>query len=219
MKKLLITIGLLITIIGCEYEEFDPTAPRESKAVKWTDGVVYYKFDVNFPFWGKYQIREAMDNYEQISSLKFIELQSIKGIKYFCIIKEGNTNSCSAVGMVKDINLILYDYSDIKILLHELGHLIGLEHEHQREDRDEHIKINWENIQEGKEYSFKIIKNQLIPIKLFEYDVNSIMHYASRAFSKNNKETITSFLFASVGIHKSILLEKDIKKIQYLYPL
>ena len=33
--------------------------------------------------------------------------------------------------------------------MHEVLHLLGFEHEHQRRDRDQYIKINQGNIQAG----------------------------------------------------------------------
>ena len=31
-------------------------------------------------------------------------------------------------------------------VLHELCHILGMEHEHQRPDRDDYVEINWTNI-------------------------------------------------------------------------
>jgi len=221
MKKLLITIGLLITIIGCEYEEFDPTAPRESKAVKWTDGIVYYRFDANLPEDGKTMVQWVINKYESISSLQFIEINNTSGIKYFVTIKKGENNYCTGAGMHKNMTLSLYNYIDSTVVLHEFGHLIGLHHEHQREDRDIYIKINWENILKSEYHNFVIVKHDLIPENKFEYDYNSIMHYGNKYFSKNNNYVFeilqeTSFTLDCAPCRLSNI---DIQKIQYLYPL
>ena len=221
MKKLLITIGLLITIIGCEYEEFDPTAPIESDAVKWTDGIVYYRFDANLPEDGKRIVRRAIDKYELISSLYFIEIGNETKIKYFCVIKKGNSNYCSGTGMHKKMFLVLKNYADTTIVLHELGHLIGLYHEHQREDRDKYIKVNWENIRDSYIHNFVIVKHDLIPENKFQYDYDSIMHYENKCFSKNNRQVFTILQETpfSLNLAPYKLSDIDIQKIQYLYPM
>ena len=35
-------------------------------------------------------------------------------------------------------------------IMHEFLHAFGFYHEHQREDRDDYIIINWDNIEEGR---------------------------------------------------------------------
>lgn len=50
-----------------------------------------------------------------------------------------------------DATCIEYD-----IVVHELLHAVGLWHEHMRIDRDEHIKVHYENIEEGQTKIFKL---------------------------------------------------------------
>ena len=40
------------------------------------------------------------------------------------------------------------------MIAHELLHLLGVGHEHQRPDRDDYVEIKWENIQNGLSYNF-----------------------------------------------------------------
>ena len=39
----------------------------------------------------------------------------------------------------------------IKVSFHMLLHILGKYHEHQRPDRDQYIKIEWNNVQEGNQ--------------------------------------------------------------------
>ena len=60
------------------------------------------------------------------------------------------------------------------IIAHEIGHLLGLIHEHQRSDRDLHVTVQWQNLKNGSESAYykmsSISYNQL-------YDYTSVMHY------------------------------------------
>lgn len=74
-------------------------------------------------------------------------------------------------------------------IAHEILHAAGLWHEQSREDRDNYITINWDNITAGKEHNFN--KHTTDGIDIGAYDYGSIMHYSAGAFSKNGNNTIT----------------------------
>lgn len=74
--------------------------------------------------------------------------------------------------------------------IHEFMHALGFFHEHTRYDRDEFVKIKFENIGRGRENNFVKDDEKKTTTFGIPYDFNSVMHYSARAFSKNSKKTI-----------------------------
>lgn len=73
------------------------------------------------------------------------------------------------------------------IIAHEIGHAIGLIHEHQRPDRDTYVTINFDRIESNALGNFtRIVTGRLWG----DYDFGSLMHYSRTAFG-NGAETIT----------------------------
>lgn len=73
-------------------------------------------------------------------------------------------------------------------IVHEIGHALGLIHEHQRPDRDTYVTIDFDNVEDGAESNF----TRYTTARLWsEYDFGSIMHYGRTAFSVNGRDTIT----------------------------
>ena len=68
-------------------------------------------------------------------------------------------------------------------------HALGFWHEQSRPDRDQHVSIDWSNIQQGKEHNFAKQLSEIDSLGA-PYDYDSVMHYHSRAFSANGAETI-----------------------------
>jgi len=71
--------------------------------------------------------------------------------------------------------------------VHEIGHAMGFNHEQTRSDRDNYVVVHEENIEDGKEGNFesRTTDNRGVP-----YDYYSVMHYGTRYFSKNKKDTL-----------------------------
>ncbi|XP_064088575.1 protein SpAN-like isoform X2 [Macrobrachium nipponense] len=75
---------------------------------------------------------------------------------------------------------------------HEIGHALGLLHEHMRTDRDEYIQVIEKNIQRGNEHNFYKETSKYYSNFDVQYDYTSLMHYTGEAFSRNGGLTILS---------------------------
>lgn len=74
---------------------------------------------------------------------------------------------------------------------HEVMHALGFHHEQVRPDRDQYVKVHFENIQSGMEGNFnKLTTSQWVDQDI-SYDIASVMQYSGYGFSTNGKPTIT----------------------------
>lgn len=79
--------------------------------------------------------------------------------------------------------------ANLGIVLHELGHALGMAHEQSRPDRDHYVTINWQSVPAAEINNFAVEQggytNQY-------YDYSSLMHYGNKDFSTDGQPTITT---------------------------
>ncbi|XP_023692753.1 meprin A subunit alpha isoform X2 [Paramormyrops kingsleyae] len=95
-------------------------------------------------------------------------------------------------------NVSIGDRCDTRAIVeHELLHALGFYHEQSRSDRDDYVKIWWDQIIPGKEHNFNKYADDVITDLNTPYDYESIMHYRPLSFNKNaTVPTITTTIQA-----------------------
>ncbi|CAG5850359.1 unnamed protein product [Menidia menidia] len=98
---------------------------------------------------------------------------------------------------------------------HELLHALGFNHEQTRNDRDNHIRVHWNNIIDDMKHNF----NKIATLNQgTSYDYNSVMQYHRYAFSKNNYPTMEPIPNSNVSFGKATEMSKnDIDRLNRLY--
>lgn len=188
MKEIVI-FAVFLALTGC-YEQpvtdVTETIP-EVEVAPWPDGVVYYRiegFDTtnDDDRFSVVSIKRAMQEWSAAANITFVEKP--EGGEYVVrIIKSDKT--ASTLGYVKDARVYLTTLASQRQATHELGHVLGLTHEHQRPDRDEYITIHWNNIQPQAVSQYLPIRNSLYEEEAYPYDYRSVMHYSQSAGAVN----------------------------------
>jgi astacin len=106
------------------------------------------------------------------------------------------------------------------IILHELMHVIGFYHLHQRHDRDKYLEIHWENINPRFINNFKLLGPEYISLdEKFDYD--SVMMYGETSFSRDGRSVTMTPTYNGVTIldpaYKTHLSDIDVRSINKMY--
>lgn len=185
-------------------------AGLEQWVYRWIDNTVYYKINESLP--DQSRITNAIKHYEDKTPIKFIKWTNQPNYVEFIEDENGVWSNVGMLGGRQEIGL--YWAADDGAVIHEIGHTIGLIHEHSRWDRDQYIKINLGNIQSGEEHNFRRIKPQF---KTATFDFNSIMLYSSYSYSVNGEPTITKLDGTTFEVTRQDLSKDDIDIIKTIY--
>ncbi|KAI3387439.1 hypothetical protein SNEBB_004345 [Seison nebaliae] len=138
------------------------------------------------------------------------------------LLFNGQTQYCSShvgkrvSGGWHTINLSSSGCMSERTIQHETMHAMGFRHEQSRPDRDNYVKIHWENIKTGKEHNFNKYSTYSTKTYGLAYGFDSIMHYFASAFSKNGLSTITR-TDNGYSLGGRYLTNQDVQKIRKLY--
>jgi len=157
----------------------------------------------------------AMENISIHTAIQFIPRQSSDNdyvafeVSAFCSSRVGRTGGRQVIR--------LSSKASVGNAIHEMCHLLGMWHEQSREDRDNYMRVLWENILPGYEHNFR---QQITDgDDIGPYNIGSIMHYPPNAFSKNGEPTLQALSGNTTFGQRNGLSNLDIAAIQHLYPL
>lgn len=98
---------------------------------------------------------------------------------------------------------------------------LGFYHTQSAPDRDDFVKIHFENIKSNYTHNFREYNSSFASSFNISYDYLSIMHYSSKAFSKDARlETIEPLIKnnAALGMgQRNGMTEEDVLKLNLVY--
>jgi hypothetical protein len=148
----------------------------------WNDHTIPYVISSCFSDSHRQEIIKAMRDWSEVTCLKFVERQPEHN-DYVRFERGMVSNSyVGRQGSMQIINLSEYGVSNIRTILHEIGHAVGVWHEQSRPDRDCYVTVNDEKIVPGKQHNFKKREENRVDYQGTEYDYRSVMHYRRKAF-------------------------------------
>lgn len=159
---------------------------------KWPGGKLVYKFD------------SGVDNAKQLVFLTSCNLwgavASVSCVARtnetdYVVVRSGSENSAT-IGKPTGVGRItIFNWNSSLIIAHEIGHSLGLAHEHCRSDRDTYVKILLENVIAGKEDNFDLASTDNVGTS---YDFDSVMHYGGTSFG--TKDPVTSKAMMTIEV-------------------
>ena len=178
-----------------------PLFATPNPLTKWTNGIIPYRFDPTQVSSGTLtaakmqQLRDATGEWMAFANVQFQEFTGTPPAN-FVTIQESSDGSeggySSAVGMGGGEQFLQCGPHSWNrgTLCHELGHVLGLIHEQQRDDRDTYVVIDWNNIATDQQANFTKLPGGSTEIGA--YDFYSVMHYSHNALAIDpSQDTIT----------------------------
>uniref|UniRef100_A0A8C7XPG6 Metalloendopeptidase n=1 Tax=Oryzias sinensis TaxID=183150 RepID=A0A8C7XPG6_9TELE len=195
----------------------DPCTSRGCLWLKYTDGNVYIPYYIADSYTSRERaiIVRGLESFSDVSCIRFRPYQNGDHEWLSIESRNGCYSYVGRQGGGQTVSLSRQGCLYHSTVQHELLHALGFNHEQTRSDRDNHIKVHWENIIDDMEYNFYKIDtlNQGTP-----YDYNSVMQYERYAFSKNNLPTMEPIPDSNVSFGQATQMSKnDIDRLNRLY--
>ncbi|XP_055643719.1 seminal metalloprotease 1-like [Toxorhynchites rutilus septentrionalis] len=190
-----------------------------NETMRWPNATVpYYIEDDDFIDEQQLVILKAIKEYHKKTCVKFRPYH--KSDTNWVVFRSNASGCWSSVGMQtggQTVNLQSPGCVRHGVVVHELLHALGFFHQQSASNRDEYVRIVWDNIEPGHEHNFNKYNDSVVTSYGTDYDYGSVMHYSAKAFSRNKQPTIEA-LEANVTLgQRKGLSEKDVTKLDLMY--
>jgi hypothetical protein len=149
----------------------------------WQGGIVPY--EINPDLGNIVAIHTAIKTFEQQTNVRFVARYLQEDYIRFSKQTAGNPNSRE--GRQGGRQFVNASLNDVGSIMHEIGHAIGMMHEHQRDDRDDFVIFHPERVTENADqYELQDTES-----RTEKYDFQSLMHYNSGDPSNPVFESLT----------------------------
>ena len=185
----------------------DPLTARHASTVDegrlWPDRTIPYTIDASVPASLRERITAAVDHWNDRTVLTLIPRASQDDFVRFQMTDMGPCRATlGKAGGEQTVTLV--EACGLQAIIHEIGHAVGLRHEHQRIDRNQYIIHYPERLNIGSGSAYTPTAPSIGP-----YNYASVMHYSEFQASAIDAGPIFETIPPGMSIGRSDLLERQ----------
>ena len=172
-----------IAPLGALLADSDPAHMQKNseKPQPWPSGVIPYDISKLTPEQQAVALRGMQRWMDTGAKISFISRTTEVEYVYFTGKTDAGNNTTFTgfkKGERNEVNITAFWWRQQEWMpAHELGHVLGFSHEHQRWDRDQYVTILYENIKPGRAEDYDWVPKTNCLANSLPYDFRSIMHY------------------------------------------
>lgn len=183
---------------------------------RWPGAKIYYTVAGNMGSINANKITTAVNEYNTKTNTQWIPRTNQTNYVEFIFGSSSGSDGWAHIGYQGGKQTISLDqYISVGSVIHEMGHTVGLYHEHARKDRDQYVSIQWNNIQDGQAYNFNMYNSGT---DIGPFNINSVMMYWPNSYSKNGQPTIKRANNTNFTYNRTGFTTGDINTINTMYP-
>lgn len=205
-----------IVLSDQQLTEGNPLNKGGASLSRWPESKIYYTVASNMGSINTTKITNAVAEYNDKTNTQWIPRTNQTNYVEFIFGSSTGYDGWASIGFVGGKQNISLDQNiSLGSVIHEMGHTVGLYHEHCRKDRDQYVSIQWNNIQSGQSYNFDIYNSGT---DIGTFNINSVMMYWPNSYSKNGLPTIKKADNTSFTYNRTGFTAGDITTINTMYP-